>query len=99
MISPVKIWRNQKKVQKLIGATGEILTWTVIRVPMSGFTDQAPHPVVIVSLDNGTRLTAQMVDYRDEDIVPGRRVRVVLRRIREPDTDGVIPYGVKVIPV
>lgn len=99
MMSPVKIWRNQKKVQKLIGKTGTVVTFTRIRVPMTGFSDQAPYPIVLVALDDGNRMTLQMVDYREEDIRAGTKVRVVLRRIREPDTDGVIPYGVKVIPV
>ncbi len=63
MQSPVKVWRNQKKVASLLGKSGKIISWTVIRVPPGGFSDQAPYPVVIVALDNGERITAQLVNY------------------------------------
>jgi len=53
MLSPVKIWRNQKKTASLIGKTGKIVSWTVIRVPPADFTDQAPYPVVLVELTEG----------------------------------------------
>jgi uncharacterized OB-fold protein len=50
MISPVKIWRNQKYVKGMIGKTGIIMSWTLIRVPPADFGYQAPYPVVIVRL-------------------------------------------------
>lgn len=96
MISPVKIWRNQKSVKKLTGKTGKILSWTMIRVPLGDFTDQAPYPVVLVDIDGGGRILAQLVDMQSEDILIGRRVQMVVRRVTHPDTDGVIPYGIKV---
>lgn len=99
MQSPVKIWRNQKKIQSLIGKEGEIISWTIIRVPPGGFTDQAPYPVVLVSLDSRKQIAAQLVDYEKEDLGFGRRVVVIIRRVTHPDPDGIIPYGVKVKPL
>lgn len=99
MQSPVKIWRNQKKVASLLGKSGTIISWTLIRVPPSGFSDQAPYPVVLVALDGGGRLEAQLVDWQSEDLVVGRKVYTVLRRVTHPDLDGIIPYGIKVKPL
>lgn len=99
MLSPVKLWRNQQKVADLVGKTGRIISWTVIRVPPADFIDQAPYPVVLVELDDGLRITAQLVDWEDEHLVPGQRVVAVVRRIVKPSTEGVIPYGIKAKPL
>jgi uncharacterized OB-fold protein len=99
MISPVKVWRNQPNIRGIVGREGSVVTYTFIRVPMVGFSEQAPYPLVVVEFDRGKRCIAQMVDYDPGDIRIGRRVRAVIRRIREPDPDGVIPYGIKVRPV
>lgn len=98
MLSPVKIWRNQKKAASLIGKTGKIVTWTVVRVPPADFTDQAPYPVVLVELINGKRITAQLVDFDQENLKRGQKVGTVIRRVIKPNNEGVIPYGIKVKP-
>lgn len=99
MLSPVKIWRNQKDVARLVGQVGKIVGWTVIRVPTGDFTDQAPYPVVLVTLSNGTRVTVQLVDWEPRHLTIGQRVMTVIRRVVQPNTDGVIPYGLKVKPL
>jgi uncharacterized OB-fold protein len=111
MNSPVKIWRNQKHVAAMLGREGKVVSWTVIRVPPAGFSNLAPYPIVVVDLTGGGRITAQLVDLpvvppageageagRNEDLV-GMKVRIVVRRISEPTTEGIIPYGIKVKPI
>lgn len=90
----------------MLGREGVIVSWTVIRVPPGGFSSLAPYPVVVVDLPAGKaglvgdgRITAQLVDWMESDLAVGRRVRVVVRRISEPTTEGIIPYGIKVKPV
>jgi uncharacterized OB-fold protein len=99
MLSPVKIWRNQKKIADLIGITGVIVSWTFIRVPPAEFSSLAPYPVVLVALDDGRKLMLTLVDYAKEDLTAGRKVITVLRRVAEPDADGVILYYVKAKPI
>jgi uncharacterized OB-fold protein len=99
MISPVKIWRNQKYVARMLGKTGEIRSWTIIRLPPADFGYQAPYPVVIVSLDSGESIVAQLVDYDKNTIAIGQRVITVVRRTVQAKTDDVVPYGVKVKPI
>jgi len=98
MLSPVKIWRNQKKIASLLGAQGELVAWTIIRVPPDGFSDQAPYPVGLIKLDEGKTVIAQLVDVSEGDLAKGLRFRLVVRRITEPSTEGVIPYGIKAVP-
>jgi uncharacterized OB-fold protein len=98
MISPVKVWRNQKYVKGMIGKTGTIISWTVIRVPPADFGYQAPYPVVLVALDDGQSIAAQMVDYSAGHLVIGQKVVTVVRKTIQTQTDAVIPYGIKVKP-
>ena len=98
MTSPVKIWRNQKKIRTQLGQSGEIISFTFIRTPPVGFEAYAPYPVVLVQLTSG-RMVGQLVDFEVAHLKPGQKVKAVLRRIREPDTEGVIPYGIKFKPL
>lgn len=99
MISPVKIWRNQKKVQLLLRQTGEVVSFTKISVPPAGFESQAPYVVVVVKLRSGRNYTAQLVDWHEEHLAMGQKVIAVLRRTKNPGEEGVIPYGVKFKPI
>ena len=94
MISPVKIWRNQKQTSRLLGKTGSIISFTMIRVPPIGFEDQAPYPIVLVRIDQKNHI-GQLVDYDGQEIKIGLKVQAILRRVRQPDAEGVIPYGIK----
>lgn len=97
-ISPVKIWRNQKNIAKILGKTGIIESYTTIYVPPSGFEGQAPYAVVLVNLGN-SKMVAQLVDFEKEDLTMGRKVIAVLRRVKDSGKEGVIPYGIKFRPI
>jgi uncharacterized protein len=99
MLSPVKIWRNQKKIASFIGKTGEVLSWTLIRVPPTDFSSLAPYPVVLVKFTDNTYLTAQMVDWDESDLQFRQKVVTVIRRVSDPNTEGLIPYGIKFKPL
>lgn len=98
MVSPVKIWRHQKKIARFLGQRGKIISLTLIRVAPLEFKGQAPYPVVVVKMDNGKGMVGQMVDWDEKNLKIGARVRAVYRKIREPDKEGIIPYGIKFRP-
>jgi len=83
----------------MLGQEGVVVSWTIVRVPPTGFSSVAPYPVVIVDLVGGGRITAQLVDWSNDDLVVGASVQVVLRRTSEPTDEGIIPYGIKVKPI
>jgi uncharacterized OB-fold protein len=97
--SPVKLWRRQKDVISVIGKTGKILLWTIIRVPAKAFTDQAPYPVVIVKMDNGKKMVGQLVDFERENLVAGQKVQAVLRRLKTEGQEDAIYYHIKFKPL
>ena len=99
MLSPVKIWRNQKKIRKLLNLKGEIISYTTVYVPPSGFESQAPYFVAVVLLDNGNRVIGQVVDFETADLKIGRKINTVLRRTKNPGLEGIIPYGIKFKPI
>lgn len=97
--SPVKLWRRQKNVSSLIGEKGEIINWTIIRVPAKSFVDQAPYPVVIVRMQDGKTMIGQLADWQEQDLTTGREVISVLRRLRTEDKEDVIYYNIKFKPL
>jgi len=78
--------------------TGKILTYTIIRVPPHQFANQAPYAVGIVELDDGVKLTAQIVDCDFEDLEVGKRVRVEFRKVYQEGESGILCYGYKFVP-
>lgn len=99
MISPVKIWRRQKEIRKILGKKGEILMWTKIFTPGTDFKKYAPYPVILVKLENGAKIYGQLVDYNEKDLKTGKKVISILRKVRSSTEDGVIAYGVKFRPL
>jgi hypothetical protein len=74
---------------------GKIISYTVIHIPATEFVGQQPYPMAIIELDEGPRLTAQIVDIEPENIEIGLKVRAVFRKIKEDGSKGVIYYGYK----
>jgi hypothetical protein len=97
--SPVKLWRRQKDTVSVIGKTGKILLWTIIRVPAKAFTDQAPYPVVIVKMDDGKKMVGQLVDFEKENLIAGQKVQAVLRRLKTEGQEDAIYYHIKFKPL
>ena len=77
---------------------GTVVESTVVHVPAPGYDDQVPYAIALVELDEGCRLTAQIVDCEPAAVGVGMRVRPVFRRIQEDGDAGVIYYGTKFVP-
>ena len=91
--------RSQEFEKTTLAKTGTVETFTVIRVPPSGFADEAPYAVGVVKLDDGVKLTAQIVDCDPGNISIGDRVRMEFRKIQEDGESGIICYGYKLVPI
>jgi uncharacterized OB-fold protein len=81
-----------------LAEAGKLLTFTIIRVAPGAFEHQAPYAAGIAELDDGARLTAQVVDCDFEKLKVGLRVRLEFRRVSEEGASGVIYYGYKFVP-
>ena len=77
---------------------GKVVTYTVIRVPPAGFTEQTPLPIALVELENGVRVMVQIGDVEDPDTLElGMPVRLEFRRVSWDGEAGVIFYGHKAV--
>lgn len=79
--------------------TGKILTHTIIRVPPAPFKDQSPYAMAVIEMDDGPRLTAQVVDWHEGQLTTGQRIKLEFRRIHNDGEAGTINYGYKAVPI
>jgi uncharacterized OB-fold protein len=87
---------NMKEL-KLKGE-GEILTYSIIYNAPEHFEGQTPYPIAIIKLDEGPKVTAQIVDCDLDEIKIGMRVKSTFRKISEDGYIGAIYYGFKFKP-
>jgi len=99
MISPVKIWRRQKEIRKILGKKGKVIAWTKIFVAGTDFKKYAPYPVILVEFEDKTKAIGSLVDYEEVDLKKEILVIATLRKVRESSKDGVIAYGIKFKPL
>jgi len=82
-----------------LSGRGKLITYTIIYTPPSNFENQVPYAVGIVELDEGPRITSQIVDCDPEKLEIGMSVEAVFRKIQEDGDTGAIYYGYKFRPV
>jgi hypothetical protein len=77
---------------------GKVVTFTIVRVPPAGFTEQTPLPIAIVEVMDGVRLMVQIGDLEDpSELEIGMPVRLEFRRISWDGEAGLIFYGHKAV--
>lgn len=79
--------------------TGKILTYTVVRVGPANFSQETPYVVAIVEVNNGVKLTTQVVDIDVNKVEIGQKVRLVFRRIQDEGKSGLHCYGYKAVVI
>lgn len=79
--------------------TGTVHSFSVVHEPPRGFETQIPYIVGLIEMDEGVKLTAQIVDIEPKDVHIGMRVKDVFRKVREEGKAGVIHYSYKFAPV
>jgi uncharacterized OB-fold protein len=90
--------RGTEFEQIVLPRTGTVVTYTVVRVPPSGFTEQTPLPIALVELMDGVRVMVQVGDLADpEELEIGMSVRLEFRRISWDGEAGLIFYGHKAV--
>ena len=90
--------QNRSLEKTKLADNGKVVTYTIIRVPPSQFKDQAPYAVGIVEMEDGVKLTAQVVDCDFEDMKIGMPVKIEFRKLYEEGQSGILCYGYKFVP-
>ena len=77
--------------------TGTVVTYTVIYNSTEDFKRQTPYTLAIIQLDEGPRLTGQVI-VNPEEAKIGMRVKPVFRILGKEGDRGIIYYGTKFVP-
>ena len=91
--------RNGKIENIQFKGKGKIHSFSIVETPTDDFKTIAPYAVAIIELEEGAKLTSQLVDCNLNEIEIGDPVEMVFRKIREDGEDGVISYGFKFKPI
>jgi uncharacterized OB-fold protein len=78
-----------------LSGKGEIITYSIIHVGPDDFEEQVPYPVAVIQLDEGPKITAQIVDCPLDDLHIGMKVESEFRKIQQDGSTGAIYYGYK----
>jgi uncharacterized protein len=90
--------RNGKIVDHKFAGFGTVVTHTIIHTANEQFDALTPYSIAIIQLDEGPRMTTQII-ARPEEVKVGMRVKSVFRRIATDGESGIIHYGTKFVPV
>ena len=85
--------------EKKLNGKGKILTYSIVYTPPDNFEGQVPYPIAIIKLDEGPKVTAQIVDCSIDDVKIGMKVKSTFRKIQQDGNRGAIYYGYKFKPV
>ena len=90
-----KCRRKGKISPKQFSGKGKIYSFTEVSAGPIGFELESPYLLAIVELDEGPKLTAQVVGGRDTEVKIGDSVEMIFRKIVEDSPEGIIHYGYK----
>lgn len=90
--------RNAKMEDHKFKGLGTVVTYTTIYNATDDFKRQTPYNLAIIVLEEGPRLTGQVICSPDE-IEIGMKVKPVFRILGKEGDRGIIYYGTKFVPV
>jgi len=77
---------------------GKIVTYTVVHDAPAQLEMQKPYVVAIIEMEEGARLTSQVIDVDPNEVKIGMPVQATFRRLGQEGEAGVIHYGYKFRP-
>ncbi len=88
---------GKMQTYKLRG-NGSVVTYTTIYDAPSQFDMQKPYVMAIIEMEEGVRLTSQLINVKPEDVKIGMKVQATFRKLGQEGDAGVIHYGYKFRP-
>ena len=90
--------RDGNPVDIRFSGKGTLFTYTIIRTASEDFKAFTPYVMGIVQLNEGPKVTSQIVDCNLEHIFIGMTVEVCFRKFTTQGKEGIISYGFKFRP-
>lgn len=78
-----------------LSGKGTVLSFSVVHDGLPAFQMQIPYTMAIIELEEGARITGQIVDCHNGNVKIGSRVEAVFRKLGEEGKTGIIYYGYK----
>lgn len=91
--------RDGKPVPLAFSGRGRVYSFTVIHASSEGFERYTPYVVGLIQLEEGPKVTSQIVDCYPEEVYIGMSVEACFRRLRDEGREGIICYGFKFRPI
>jgi len=82
----------------VLSGKGKIVGFSITHVPPERHELNHPYVVAIVELDEGPKITTEIVGVDPEEVKLGMNVRVSFRKYGSDSSDSVIVYGYKFTP-
>lgn len=89
--------RSGETVPFKFSGEGEVFSYTIVHSSAKAFEKLTPYVLAIIKLDEGPKLTSQVI-CSPEKVHIGMRVKVAFRRLGEESEKGMIYYGTKFVP-
>ncbi len=78
---------------------GKIVEFTRIEEAPQGFELMVPYNYGIVELDEGVRISCQIIDSYSKELEVGMPVEMTFRLLRKSEDQGILQYGFKALPI
>jgi uncharacterized OB-fold protein len=76
-------------------SSAKLITWSIITSAPKGFEFNQPYIVAIIELEDGERITTQLVDVEENELKFGLDLIPTFRKIFIDGEQGIIQYGIK----
>lgn len=84
------------KMEKIqLSGKGRVVSHSTVHDPLPEFQMQVPYNIAIIEMDEGVRITGQIVDCEECEVEIGSEVEAVFRKLGEEGQCGIIHYGYK----
>jgi uncharacterized OB-fold protein len=82
----------------ILSGKGELLNYTVVKVPPDGLELAIPYTMGLIKLDEGPIVVSEVTGVESEKLNIGARLKLAFRKYGAESSDSVIVYGYKFIP-
>lgn len=93
---PAEYWREKSEIAKWIGKEGMVVVSTTIRSSSPELNYLTPYEYAIVDFGDQKK---EFMAAAGEKLVAGDRVKLVLRKMFQPDSSSLIEYNLKLVKV
>lgn len=99
-ICPVCHRKSLGKIERVrLKGEGKIFSVTEVHEGLEELALQRPYILAMVEMDEGVKVTGQVIDCEACDLEIGTPVRTTMRKLSEEGPSGVIHYGYKFVPI